>query len=326
MALRKARVSTRGTSGSDLQIKELVDWDDARLEAAFQAADTLPLDTLVNSGAHSADVANQSLFNDAHWKGFLPKGLPVRDAFERLSTGYAKRFWRKGDKILGETIYVNGRILVNHLLEEVTIKRRTNDLDPGRYILLRYTDPVFENIFYDIMKAVSPDLILYRGYAGRYPSGRRGFSAPLARRFSFAQMGPTDHELLFSGGRAPKEDQLSGTWRVDAIATSNHPTTIGSLRLSRSRASGTLQATFTESPDSPHNLPDFVGEHFTGAIYATLKKESRVVDATYIVGRWTMDIRGPFAKLLFSGSLGLFHGDEAKSARKFTMRYVLVRA
>jgi hypothetical protein len=44
------------------------------------------------------------------------------------------------------------------------------------------------------------------------------------------------------------------------------------------------------------------------------------------VGRWTTDIRGPFAKLLFSGSLGLFHGDEAKSPRRFTMNYVLVRA
>ena len=52
---------------------------------------------------------------------------------------------------------------------------------------------------------------------------------------------------------------------------------------------------------------------------------ARVVDATYIVGRWPTDIRGPFAKLLFSGSLGLFHGDEERHARRFTMYYVLVR-
>jgi hypothetical protein len=325
MALRKGRASGQGTSGSDLQIKELVDWDDVRLDAAFRAADTLPLEGLQNGGTHTVDVASQSLYNDANWKGFLPKGLPVRNTLERLSTGYAKRFWKKGGKFLGETIYVNGRILVNHLLEEVTIDRPTNDLDPGRYILLRYTDPVFEHLFYDVMKAVSPDLIVYRGYSGRFPDGRRGFTAPLARRFTFAQMGTADHELLFSGGRTPTEEDLSGSWRLDAIATSNQATTIGSLRISRDR-SGTLQAAFTVSPNPDHILPDFVSEHFTGDRYSTLKKESRVVDATYIVGRWTTDIRGPFAKLLFSGSLGLFHGDEAKSPRRFTMNYVLVRA
>jgi hypothetical protein len=325
MPLRKAQAGRRGTSGSDLEINELVNWDDVQMDTAFRAAETLPLEGMQNGGAHTVDVASHSLYNDAHWKGFFPKGLPVRATLERLSTGYAKRFWKKGGRFLGETIYLNGRILVNHLLEEITIDRRTNDLDPGRYILLRYTDPVFEQIFYDVMKRVSPDLILYRGYAGRFPDGKRGFSAPLARRFTFAQMGTADHEQLFNGGRVPTEEDLSGSWRLDAIATSNQGTTIGSLRVSRDR-SGTLQGAFTASQNPDHLLPDFVSEHFTGDRYSTLTKECRVVDATYIVGRWTTDIRGPFAKLLFSGSLGLFHGDEAKSARRFTMNYVLVRA
>ena len=117
--------------------------------------------------------------------------------------GYAKRFWKQRGKYLGETIYLNGGILVKHALEEFTIERPTNDLDPGRYILLRYTDPVFEHVFYDVMKAVSPDLILYRGYTGRFPNGRRGLSAPLMRRFAFAQMGTADHALLFAGRVSP---------------------------------------------------------------------------------------------------------------------------
>jgi hypothetical protein len=324
MALRTARAGRRGTSGADLTINQLVNWDDIQMDAAFRAAETLPLEGMQNGGAHSVDIASHSLFNDANWKGFLPRGLPVRDTLERLSTGYAKRFWKKGDKFLGETIYLNGRILVKHLLEEVTINRRTNDLDPGRYILLSYTDPVFEHLFYDVMKRVSPDLILYRGYTGRFPDGKRGFSAPLARQFTFAQMGTADHDLLFKGGRVPTEDDLSGSWRVDAIATSNQATTIGTLRVSTDR-SGTLQAVFTASPDSVHVLPDFVSEHFTGARYSALKKEARVVDATCIVGRWPTDIRGPFARLLFSGSRGLFHGDEERHERRFTMYYVLVR-
>ena len=84
------------------------------------------------------------------------------------------------------------------------------NLAPGRYTLLRYTDPVFEHIFYDVMKMVSPDLILYRGYAGRFPEGRRGLSAPLMRRFAFAQMGTADLARLFEGGSVPSEDDMIG--------------------------------------------------------------------------------------------------------------------
>jgi hypothetical protein len=49
----------------------------------------------------------------------------------RLATGYAKRFWKQGRRYLGETLYLDGRILVHHSLEELTIDRPTDDLDPG---------------------------------------------------------------------------------------------------------------------------------------------------------------------------------------------------
>jgi hypothetical protein len=41
-------------------------------------------------------------------KDFLPKGLPIRDLSARLSTGYAKRFWKRKGQFLGETLYLNG--------------------------------------------------------------------------------------------------------------------------------------------------------------------------------------------------------------------------
>ena len=50
------------------------------------------------------------IFNDEHFKGWLPKGLALRDIFARLSTGYAKRFWKQGNRYLGETLYLDGRI------------------------------------------------------------------------------------------------------------------------------------------------------------------------------------------------------------------------
>ena len=57
--------------------------------------------------------------------------LPLRDSMTRLATGYAKRFWKQGQRYLGETRYLDGQILVKHSLEELTLDRRTDDLDPG---------------------------------------------------------------------------------------------------------------------------------------------------------------------------------------------------
>ena len=63
---------------------------------------------------------------------------------------------------------------MKHSLEEFTLDRPQNDLDPGKYILLRYTDPVFEHVFYDVMKAADDGVIVYGGYAGQFPDGKRG--------------------------------------------------------------------------------------------------------------------------------------------------------
>ena len=191
-----------------LDVDRLIGSTDVELDALFRQATTLPLDRIVNPGAHRIDPARREIVNDARWKGFLPKGLPLDDVAARLSTGYAKRFWMQKGRCLGETQYLDGRVNLKHLLEEVTIDRPVNDLDPGRYIVLRYTDPVFEHIVYDAMKLVSDDVILYRGYTGQFPDGRRGWTAPLLRRYGFAQAGVDDHESLVRRATAPSRRHL----------------------------------------------------------------------------------------------------------------------
>jgi hypothetical protein len=178
------------------------------LAAALRQASTLPIDDFVNDGGHAVDLATRSIFNDEYWKGWLPKGLPVRDIFTRLATGYAKRFWKQGKKYLGETLYLDGNILVKHELEELTIDRPTDDLDPGLYILLRYTDPIFEHLFYDVMRAADDGVIIYGGYSGRFPGGKRGFTGVLMRRYSFAELGERDHQQLFRSGTRPSRESL----------------------------------------------------------------------------------------------------------------------
>lgn len=311
---------------SDLRPAEIVDWTDDQLDDAFRREKTLPLEGLVNAGGHRVDVARHEIYNDANWKGFLPKGLPIGELAARLSVGYAKRFWKRKGEFLGETIYPGG-ILVKHALEEVTIDRPTNDLAPGRYLLLKYTDPVFEHIFYDVMKLVSPDLILYRGYSGRFPDGRRGWTAPLMRRFSFAQMGTADHASLFDGGSIPAEEDVIGAWQLEAIATSNHLNRIARVQFQRAGGSSWTSVCDTTAGGPDRILPDFVTGHFQGDTFATLQKEIRKIDSEYLLGRWTTDISGPYAKLLRAGAPALFWVEKQKGApRRFTMYYVLRRS
>jgi len=296
---------------------------DAELAAVFREVTTLPLETFVNEGGHRVDLATRTIFNDEHWKGWLPKGLVFRDIFARLATGYAKRFWKQGTRYLGETLYVDGRIKVKHSLEEFTLDRPVNDLDPGKYILLRYTDPVFEHLFYDVMKAADDGVIVYGGYTGRFPDGRRGFSGVLMRRYSFAELGERDHEQLARKGKRPSKDTLKGLWQVDVITTSNHAAPVG--RFSFVQKNGGSVGTQFEMVDDPEVLiPAFVAEHFSADDTAKLERELRVIDDQTMVGTWKPEISPLYARFV-SATPGLFRRDEGKASRRYTMRYMLSR-
>lgn len=302
----------------------LADATDAELADVFRKVTTLPLDTLVNEGDHRVDIASRTLFNDEHWKGWLPKGLklPLRDIFSRLATGYAKRFWKQGKRYLGETLYVDGGIRVKHALEEFTLDRPVNDLDPGSYILLRYTDPVFEHLFYDVMKAADDGVILYGGYTGRFPDGKRGFSGALMRRYSFAELGERDHEQLVHKGKRPDRTALKGRWRVDAITTSDHATAIAHLSFTQ-KTGGTV-AIRCEPVDHPEVLvPAFVVEHFSPGVSTTLARELRWIDDQTMVGTWKPEIGSLLARFVLT-TPGVFRRADKASGR-YTLRYLLTR-
>jgi hypothetical protein len=295
----------------------------AELADAFRRISTLPLEGLMNDGGHGVDLATHTIFNDEYWKGWLPKGLALRDIFTRLATGYAKRFWKQGNRYLGETLYLDGNILVKHALEEITLDRPVNDLDPGQYILLRYTDPVFEHLFYDVMRAADDGVIVYGGYTGRFPEGKRGFTGVLMRRYSFAQLGERDHQQLFRKGSRATRNSLKGDWQMDVVTTSNHATRVGTLSFVES-AAGKLAARF-ETISSPAVLvPSFVVEHFNAGDASKLERELRSVDASTIVGTWTAEISPLYARFV-SAFPGLFHRDGDKRSRRYTMRYLLTR-
>jgi hypothetical protein len=303
----------------------LVELPDDQIDAVFRQSDVLPLESLMNAGGHSVDMPGRTIFNDDHWKGWLPRDIAVRDIWDRLSQGYAKRFWKQRGKYLGETLYLQGRILVKHELEEITIDRQTNDLAPGRYILLKYTDPVFEHIFYDTIRNLDDGTIVYRGYAGRFPDGKRGFSSVLRRRYGFAYLGVRDHGILAAAGAQPTPEALEGTWRMDAIATSNLPLPVADVTFART-SDGRLESRCTARAGTPVVVPPVLVEHFTRADASSLTAELRRVDDRMMLGTWTTPLRGAYARLLLGGSLGLFHVERKKGlGRTFRSYYALAR-
>ena len=324
MARERRRTPNRPTATAAEGIPTptwLAEATDDELAATFRSVSTLPLDTFVNAGGHVVDLATRTIFNDEYFKGWLPRGLVLRDIFTRLSTGYAKRFWKQGNRYLGETLYLDGRIKVKHSLEEFTLDRPTNDLDPGTYILLRYTDPVFEHLFYDVMKAPTEGVIVYGGYSGRFPDGKRGFTGVLMRRYSFAELGMRDHEELSKAGKRPGPDALHGTWRLDAVATSNHAVHVGTVTVADIDGKTQVQFEPVATPDVL--VPSFLAEHFTTSA-TRLQRELKVVDDQTIVGTWHTEVSPLYARFV-SASPGLFHRDGSKGPRRYTLRYVLTK-
>jgi hypothetical protein len=322
---KAASTVTPAAAGSLVDPHRLAQATDAELADVFRQVTTLPLESFPNEGGHRIDLPSRTIFNDEHFKGWLPKGLrlPLRDIFARLATGYAKRFWKQGNRYLGETRYLDGRILVKHSLEEFTLDRPQNDLDPGKYILLRYTDPIFEHVFYDVMKMADDGVIVYGGYSGRFPEGKRGFTGLLMRRYSFAELGERDHEQLVRKGKRPAKDSLTGVWRIDVVATSNLPTPIG--HISFVQKTGGQVGSQCEPVEHPDVLvPTFVIEHFSTDDTAKLERELRRIDDQTMVGTWTPEITSLYAKFV-TATPGLFRRDADKASKRYTMRYLLTR-
>jgi hypothetical protein len=306
----------------------MIGWTDAQLDDMFLRSEARPLDGFLNAGEHRADVGLHEIHNDQRWKGFMPRDLPATEATARLSLGFAKKLWKLKSGFGGETQYFGGTIVTKHSVREITLDRQTRDLPPGRYVLLGYTEPVFQQLFYDLLKPISDDLMLFRGYTGQYPDGKRGWTALLLRRYPFAYMGIDDNDLLFAGGSTPAEEDLLGAWRLDALYYSNQPVRVARIQFNRA-ANSPLQ-TECDTSNSWQGLglllPKFLSEHFETSPGPALQSELRSVDRDYMVGKWTTEIRGPYAKFLIAGSPGLFHREKGTGRTpRYAFYYLLTR-
>jgi hypothetical protein len=305
---------------SGISPEELTGVSDAQLERIFQRCVTLGLDRLENRGTVRIDAASRKVYNDRVWKGILPQNLLLTEMATRLYTGYDKRFWKDGDRLLGETQYADGRIPVHHSLEEINLTKRTGDLDPGRYILLRYTDPGYP--FYDVMKVINDELVVYRGYTGLYPHGIRGFDAVLVRSYSFDRLTPDDHRALFQSSTAVAPAGLEGAWRLDLVAHANHAPGVAWLEFqlqpggalkSRLRVSGLMEQML---------LPQDFRSWLESDNFQFDPTTVRAVDGNLAIGKWLRPAKGP-EELLPLGSLSLTQTEQI-DGRKYTGFYFLL--
>ena len=233
------------------------------------------------------DVAAHEIYNDQRWKGFMPKGLPASEATDRLSLGFAKKLWRLKRRDSAARPSTSAAPLRRSTpVKEITLDRQTHDLPPGRYVLIGYKDAVFARLFYDLLKPIGNDTILFRGYTGVFPDGLRGWTALLLRRYPFAYMGIDDHELLFAGGKPPAEADVLGNWRLDALYYSNQPVPHRADSRSAGRGGALRIDCDTSGSSQGFVLPKFVAEHFQTETFATFRASSASVDREYMVGKW----------------------------------------
>jgi cholesterol oxidase len=302
---------------------EVSGYQEAELERLFRRAPPREVGVLVNRGTHGIDLAARLVRDDRYWKGFFPRGHVLNAMSAALFTGFKKWFFEEQGRLVGITSDTDGRITARNSIEEITVQTRQGDLDPGRYILLRYVDPPWQG-YYDIFKAITDDLLIGRVYLGVFPHGLRLFTFPMTRVRRFEQMGVDDHRALYEAGTVPTPDRLHGVWRMDVVSNAN-------------QLAGAAHLSFDLKPDgrleSRYQLmglieglivPSFVEDHFRLDDFTPFHDEIRAVDERFMVGKWVTGLPA-IAGSLPAASLGILHVEEHEGVRRVGFSYTLTR-
>jgi cholesterol oxidase len=305
---------------------DYIEASDSQVDRLFRRVTTLPIEKLINTGERRVDAANRRIFNDTHWKGFFPKGVPVEALAARLYTGYTKRFFRDGNKIAGTTQSSDGMLRARNTLETIHLKESKGVHDPGDYILLKYPDPPWQG-FYDLIRVVNDNMIVLQVCAGKFPDGFRMFSGVMVRSYGYDQMTALDHADLWAGATRPTKEELEGAWRMAVIANANQAAGLAWLKFenkpdgrieSRYQLMGLLEGLV---------MPQFALDHFRLDDFTPFHDEIRKLDDDLLIGKWITDVPEAFAALFPVGSLGIFHTEsDGPAGRRFGFYYLLRKA
>ena len=312
-----------GVSMSAIDPLDVIERAEPELEKLFRRCVTLPIDKIVNQGgAPQADIATQTIRNDAYWKGFFPKGHILNTMSSAIFTGFKKEFHKQGNQYVGLTSDTDDRIKAHNSLEEIVMDRQTGTLEPGKYILLRYLDAQWAG-FYDILKVINDDLIIGRVYLGGFPNGVRVFTFSMTRKYAFSHMTVADHNMLFAAGSVPSQQDLAGVWQMDVISNNN-------------RLSSAAYLAFDPKPDgrleSRYQLmglieglviPSFTQDHFQLNDFTPFHDEIRKIDDKLMIGKYVTGILPDLSSLFNGANLGILHS--IPGSREFGFYYTLSR-
>jgi len=302
-------------------------FQEADLDRFFRRSSSLGIEVMLNGASNLViDLKARSIRDDQHWRGFLPAGHVLNQMSLELFAGFKKQFARSAGRYIGIASNAGGRVLTRSTLEEITVDRRTGDLDSGRYFLGRYVDPPWEG-FYEVFKALNNDLVIARVYVGEYPHGIRLFTYSMARRYTFAMMTMDDHRRLFEAAEAPASEQLGDIWRMGVIADANRIGDLGYLHLapkpdgrieSRFHALGLFEGLLT---------PRFLSDRFQLQDFEPNRNEIRQVDPDLLVGVYSTPLPAETTVPLTTDLPGILHVETGADGRRdLCCRYVLARA
>ncbi|MFN7994771.1 MAG: GMC family oxidoreductase [Bryobacteraceae bacterium] len=295
-------------SMAGLNVLDAIEYNEGQLEMLFRRCPSLGIDTLLNQGgAPTIDTANQTIRNDAYWKGFFPQGHVLNAMSSAIFTGFKKEFHKAGGQYTGITSDTDGRIRARNSLTEINLQHAEGTLEAGRYILLHYLDAPWQG-FYDIFKVINDDLLIGRVYLGTYPHGVRVFTFPMSRRYGFGQMTVTDHNTLYETGAVPAAADLEGVWRMDVISNANHAGGIAWLQFSN-KPDGRFEARYSLMGLLEGLItPTFLKDHFQLNDFTPFHDEIRKVTSDFLVGRYVTGLPATVSTLLANSNLGIFHG------------------
>lgn len=273
---------------------EAIGYPEERLKEIFNATETGPAATMINTGVRRYDPQRRVIFNDTAWKGYFPAGSALNLISSNINSSFKKRFFLEGDAIKGVTSDTDYFINASNTIEEVVLTEEHSGLPPGKYILLRYTDLQWR-LFYDIFKVVSDNLLIGKVFVGVFPRGKEVFTFPMVRQYTFDEMTLADHRDLYDNyAVAPDVKTMQGVWDMAAVANSNHRKDVAQLEFDvkpdnaikgRYLFMKTVHGQMKVEIDPDHlSLIDFTPFH----------DEIRAIDENYMLGRWTTSARLPF--------------------------------
>ena len=280
----------------------------------------------MNEGGHRVDLATRTIFNDEHWKGWLPKGLRRSGTSSRgsppaMRSGSGNRATATWARRSTWTAASGS----STALEEFTLDRPVNDLDPGQVHPAALHGPGVR----------AP--VLRRHEGGRRRGDRlRRLHRTVSRRQARLHR-PPDATLLVRRARrarsraARSQGQAAGEGRPERRLARRRGDDVQSRDAGRApliRPEDRRQGRHASASRSDHPevlVPTFVIEHFSTDDSTKLERELRRRSTTR--RWWARGVRRSARCMRGSSSAtpGLFRRDADKASRRYTMRYMLTR-